>query len=628
MHRIVRNLVRALMVVVATGIAFVTFAGFDPTALPSKILSGYSGAFLGHPEQFERVKRTLDDMSKAGFNSYDCKIQQSRLACDLDSHVAEVADMVQYANERDIVLQFYLYPVPFDGKRNDELAEFRELPHPIDANGIELKNQFMIADARVWKKLFYHAYQFARHRREIPFAALKFDIETIPWVTSYDDATWRRFCAEDPRFDAATPILNRHRAVLEKGADYERFFVRMVAAAVKEFVDELHAIDKTMSLGYMPAREGNGGYADVFDVVLATPDAPAVIDGWDMYNGGGYRQKVKDHADNVKRRNPNNRFVCWFRINSYEAQDMTSSAYHTAANVDGYSMWSMSMLTGGKVNSDHQLPKGMKPCDYFKAFGMANMAVRADIAEGKAKCAATMTRIPYVEAKPLVAPLSWESLKVPALKPVGDGTGQDRSITLRDPRTVFIHAQAGQSIRVTLSHLAGEARPLSLQYALLDGKGTLLRNEAVNPGATETFAVVAPETGTYALRVSGGSCGQAWYSVNVAAPLHWAVDARDRAYLFEPQTFYVVGSGVDGGNPTLRIRSSAAECFRVALNDGGARDVVRTPSVDIALPSGVVKVACTKSPVSDYAQNFQISFPGGGTPLVFPVRERRLEFVK
>ena len=94
MHRIVRNLVRALMVVVATGIAFVTFAGFDPTALPSKILSGYSGAFLGHPEQFERVKRTLDDMSKAGFNSYDCKIQQSRLACDLDSHVTEVADMV------------------------------------------------------------------------------------------------------------------------------------------------------------------------------------------------------------------------------------------------------------------------------------------------------------------------------------------------------------------------------------------------------------------------------------------------------------------------------------------------------------------------------------------------------
>ena len=139
--------------------------------------------------------------------------------------------------------------------------------------------------------------------------------------------------------------------------------------------------------------------------------------------------------------------------------------------------------------------------------------------------------------------------------------------------------------------------------------------------------MAAPASGTYALRVSGGVSGQAWYSVKVAAPLHWAVDARESAYLFGPQTFYVAGTGM-GGNPTLRIQTSSDECFRVALNDGVARDVVRTPSVDFAMPSGVVKVSCSKSPVSDYAQNFHISFPKGGTPLVFPVGERRLEFTK
>ena len=631
MPRIVRNhacglMARAFMVVVAMGAASVTFAGFDPMVLPEKILSGYSGAFLGHPEHFERVKRTLDDMGKAGFNSYDCKIQQSRLACDLDSHVAEVADMVRYANERCIVLQFYLYPVPFDGKRNDELAEFRELPYPIDANGIELKNQFMIADARVWKKLFYHAYQFARHRKEIPFAALKFDIETIPWVTSYDDATWNRFCAEDSRFDTATPILERRKVALEKGADYDRFFVRMVAAAVKEFADELHAIDKTMSLGYMPARENNGGYADVFDVVLATPDAPAIIDGWDMYNGGGYRQMVKDHSDNVKRRNPNNRFVCWFRINSYEAQDMTSSAYHTAANVDGYSMWSMSMLTGGKVNSDHQLPKGLKPRDYFMAFGKANTAVRADIAEGKAMSAATMTRIPYVVAKPLVAPLKWDFVDFPDYVPAGNGAGADREAVLRDVSVVYVYAKAGEEISITIRHVAGFLRNTAINYILLcPGGKTFLRHEAVMPASEDTFKVVATSTGVHALVLSGGEGGEAWYGVNVHGGLHWGVDTRrgPGAYFFRPQTIYVPGSNY--GHGKMRLQSSIREAFVYCMNGGGEKEVVYKAESMLDLPEGVVEFVFKKSSKS-YCDNLKVSYPQGGLPIAWVCPERRLEF--
>jgi len=594
--------------------------------LPQKILSGYSGVFLGHPEHFEVVKQTIADMSKAGFNSYDCKVQQSRYECDLDSHVAEVADLAKYANERGVVLQFYLYPVPFDGKRNEKLPAFRELPYPIDANGIELKDQFLIADARVWKKLFCHAYAFARHRKEISFAALKFDIETIPWVTSYDDATWKSFCAEDPRFDALTPLAERRQTVSDKGVDYERFFVRKVAAAVKEFADELHAIDKTLSLGYMPARESNGGYADVFDVVLATPEAPAVIDGWDMYNGGGYRQAVKDHGDKVKRRNPNNRFVCWFRVNSYEAKDMTSSAYHTAANVDGYSMWSMTMLTGGKVNSDHQLPAGLKPSDYFEAFCKANAAVRADIAEGKAANASSMTRIPYVAAKPLVAPLKWDFVDFPDYVPAGDGTGPDREAVLRDVSVVYVYAKVGEEMSMTIRHVAGLQRGTAINYILLcPGGKTFLRHEAVVPASADTFKVVATSTGVHALVLSGGEGGEAWYGVNVHGGLHWGVDTRrgPGAYFFRPQTVYVPGS--DYGHGRMRLESSVREAFTYRMNGGPETEIVYKAESFLDLPKGVVEFDFEKSPKS-YCDNLKVSFPQGGLPLAWVCPERRLEF--
>ena len=398
-----------------------------------------------------------------------------------------------------------------------------------------------------------------------------------------------------------------------------------MTAAVAEFVRKLREIDPTIELGYMPAE--HHALAPCLDATLAADGIPAWLDAWDMYNGSGYVPSIRARAEAVRKAHPMNRFIVWLRPNSYRPADIAPSAYHAAANTDGYSMWSLAMLDDAMKHSPGMaLPGTFTGADYLSEFKRANAALRDDMAAGTLD---NPIRIPSVKVKPLVAPLSWEGLKVPALKPVGDGTGPDRAITLRDPRTVFIYAQAGQSIRVTLGHLAGAARPISLQYALLDSKGSLLRNEAVNPGATETFAVAAPETGMYALRVSGGSGGQAWYSVKVAAPLHWAVDARDSAYLFGLQTFYVAGTNKDGGNSTLRIQScSAAECFRVALNGGIAREIVRTPVVDIALPSGVVKVTCTKSPVSDYAQNFWLSFPEGETPFVFPVRERRLEFAK
>ena len=609
------------------GMAVAAFSALPVYALsrPERVMSGYTGYFLGGASR-AHVERMIDALGANGFNAIDVKIQQSLRKCDIDGHVPEVKSLVDRAREKGLKFNIYLYPIPHHARRVQEWPEHATLPAPVDAGGHMVSNAFLLTDPAVFGRLFHHAFRFAALRRELGFASLRFDVETLLLNVSYDDANWVAFCAAEAMFSPSTPVAERARALSEKGADgrYAAFFQARVTAAVAEFVRKLRAIDPAIELGYMPAE--HHALSPCLDTTLAADGVPAWLDAWDMYNGSGYVSSIRARAEAVRKAHPMNRFVVWLRPNSYRPADIAPSAYHAAANTDGYSMWTLVMLDDAQKRSPGMaLPGNFTGADYLAEFKRANTALRDDMAAGTLD---NPTRIPSIKVTPLVAPLSWESLNVPALRPVGNGTGSDRAITLRDPRTVFIHAQAGQPIRVTLSHLAGAVRPLSLQYALLDGKGTLLRNEAVNPGATETFAVAAPETGTYALRVSGGSGGQAWYSVNVAAPLHWAVDARDRAYLFEPQTFYVVGSGMDGGNPTLRIQSSAAECFRVALNDGGARDVVRTPSVDITLPSGVVKVVCTKSPVSDYAQNFHVSFPGGGTPFVFPVKERRLEFAK
>lgn len=615
-----RNISRAIAL---TGLAVSLSVAADSS--PVRVMSGYTGYFLGGGGR-DHVERMIDALGDNGFNAIDVKIQQSLRKCDIDGHVPEVKALVDRAREKGLKFNVYIYPVPHHGRRVPEWPEHAVLPAPVDMYGHTVSNAFLLTDPAVFGQLFHHAFRFAALRSELGFASLRFDVETLSLNVSYDDATWAAFCAAEPTFSPATPAAGRASALLGESAGdrYAAFFRRRVTAAVAAIVRKLREIDPAIELGYMPAE--HHALAPCLDETLATEGVPAWLDAWDMYNGSGYVPSIRDRAEAVRKSHPMNRFIVWLRPNSYRLSDIAPSVYHAAANTDGYSMWSLAMLDDALKHSPGMaLPGTFTGADYLAEFKRANAALRADMAAGTLD---KPVRISAAKVVPLVAPLSWEDLAVPALRPAGDGTGPDRAITLRDPRTVFIYAQAGQSIRVTLGHLAGAARPISLQYALLDGKGALLRNEAVNPGATDTFAVAAPETGMYALRVSGGSGGQAWYSVNVAAPLHWAVDARDSAYLFGPQTFYVTGAGKGGGNPTLRIQSSAAECFRVALNDGIAREIVRTPVVDIALPPGVVKVVCKKSPISDYAQNFRLSFPEGETPLVFPVRERRLEFAK
>ncbi len=617
-----KMLFKTKMLAMAAACAAIATSSWGGRPPAERVMSGYTGFFLGKDPS--HVERMIDALGANGFNAIDVKMQESIRKCDIDGHLAEVKALVDRARSKGLKFNVYLYPVPGHGRRIPEWPEHAVLPSPVDAQGNTVSNAFLMTDSAVFGQLFHHAFRFAARRRELGFASLRFDVETLFVNVSYDDATWRLFCRETPGLPPDAPAHARAATLAEKGVSdkYATFFSARVADAVAAFVKKLRAIDPAIELGYMPAE--HHALAPCLDATLAADGIPAWLDAWDMYNGGGYVPSIRTRAEAVRKVHPMNRFVVWLRPNSYKPSDIAATAYHGAANTDGYSMWSLAMLDDAQKRSPGMaLPDKFTGADYLAEFKRANEALRADIAAGTLD---RPVRIPAIKVAPLVAPLSWEGVGVPALKPAGDGSGPDSAVTLRDPRTVFIYAKSGQDIRVTLRHLAGARRPVSLQYALIDAKGTLLRNEAVQPGAEEMFSVVSPETGTYALCVSGGISGQAWYSVKVAAPLHWAVDARKMAYLFEPQTFCVAGA--DAGNPVLRIQSSADECYRVYFNGELVREVLRAPVAELALPTGIVEVVCAHSPVSNYAQNFQLSFPGGKVPLVFPVKERRLGFAR
>jgi len=583
-----------------------------------RVLSGYTGYFLG--EKPDHVERMIDALGSRGFNAIDVKINFGKRSADLGPFVGELKGLVARARGVGLKMNFYLYPVPSNARRQAAWPEHAALPVPVDAAGRPVDSAFRLSEPAVWRELFKPAYAFAGKRREIGFASLRFDVETINVMTSYDDDSWRAFCGRHPELGKDVAAAGRVDALKAVGLfdAYAAAWQDAVARAVTAFVGELRAIEPDLELGYMPA--GFHGLGDVLERTLATDRLPAWIDGWDMYNGLGYRPSIAAAAQRVRKAHPNNRYVVWLRPNSYLPKDIAASAYQGAAQTDGYSMWSLWMLDD-KVSrkGSMALPKGCTGADYLREFARANAAVRADLKDGTI---GTPRRIPLKKVSPMVATLDWSDVKIPALRELPRGVSGAAELCLRERQVVFVQARAGQTIPVAVAHLAGDRRPEGVQYALLSPQGSVLRNEAVTCGATDTFSVPAPETGTHALVVTGGAGGKAWYSVKVSGGLGWAVDARKSAYLFGPQSFAVWGK--DAGNPVLRVENmSAEESYRIRFNGGEWREVVRTLSSDFPLPDGLVRVDLEKLPQEgSWCQNFLVSFPSGRSPYVLPASVR------
>ncbi|MBE6359817.1 MAG: hypothetical protein E7057_11335 [Lentisphaerae bacterium] len=597
--------------------------GAAEVKLPERILSGYTGFFFGMPK--DHVLYTIEKMGQYKFNSIDLKIHSTdRRKMDVYKYKHELKEFYDAAKKQGMILQLYLYPKP--SVRYPQWEEHAVLPCIVDALGRESRNTFALNDIAVWRQIFAPMYDLAKLQNEIPFASLKIDIETLNFGVSYDTATWKRFCAVNAGLPEDVPASERGKLLKEKGLDekYIRFFQQEVEKAIKTFADELHAVNPDLILGYMPAH--HGWQAQALNRSLATDKTPAIIDGWDLYNGSGWTDKCAMNNQVIRAAHPNNRHVIWLRPDTYDPEDLTVGAYYTAANVDGYSIWVMTMLDEKLSGRMKNLPKGKSYEDIYAAFGKANEAVNADL---KANTIKTPNRIKFKAPRVRVAELDYSQITIPELQPLGSGSleGSAPLNVMRGMSTIFFYVKAGEDIDITLQQLAGSRRPISLHYAVLDSKKNVLREEAVTPGSKAHFKVSAPHTGTFALVVTGGK-GQSWYSFASKNP-YVAIDGRSEAYMFRLQKFFVAGS--DHGNPELKIRSSAGEAFTATFNKDLANVLVsykNRAGVVKKLPDGIVEVQMGKQDKKDWGENFWVTFPAGKLPLIFPGPHRTMKFAE
>ena len=273
-----------------------------------------------------------------------------------------------------------------------------------------------------------------------------------------------------------------------------------------------------------------------------------------------------------------------------------------------------------------KVPKSIASVDgHLAAFGKANEALRADMA---AKTLKNPVRIPFKKTAPRVATINYSDLVIPTLRPVGNGSkaGSVRRYLLREQQVILFYAKAGEKLDIRIHHMGDNRRPTGLQYAIMDQQKNILRNESLTFGTASRFQVDAPHTGTYAMVLSAGKGGQAWYNVEVYTPYAAIYQPpRDQIYFFGGQKLFIAGKAL--GNKEFQMNTTNNESWSMTLD--GKKQVLRRPKMKrIALPDkAAVEAEFGRAPI-DWSQNLFITFPGGRTPLVFFGPERTMEVVR
>ncbi len=606
------------------------------TSLPNHIISGYNGWYAPNEkdalERLEHItKRYLDPMAENEFTAYHVKIQgANKETIDLTdpAQMRRMRKLARAVRKRNLALLTYVYDDVNHGHRNpDRHADY---PPVVRKDGTTVPDKFSLIHYPTWKMLFTEAFVLARASKELPIASVQIDVERIqPPVVSYDGHAWKRF-SENQDLPAQLPAEKRHDLLKQKDLveTYERWYRNQMNKVARQFRDDLHEINPDLSLGIMPTKKN--WLIWPFVRHLGTERAPAVIDHWGMYNGGGFSKSVRQAQRAVKQANPQNRFVPWFRPDSYTPEDIKVQAYHAIRKTDGYSMWHLGMLS-----SRSALPGSYTGTDYFRAFGEANRLALRDMKQERPE-----PSIPFSTPDPLTAPLPEQRIKqveVPQLKPAGDGDGKPQWIPSRELRVFYVYARAGEDIRIDVRHLAGDQRPLSLQYALIDAEHTILRDEAVAPGNNHSFNVTAPHTGTYALIITGGQGGQAWYGVRILND-HMAMPAgqstNDRVRLF--MTGAVGGNTVDlyltrtkSNEPArVHVRTGRGQVVSARLDDRSPRLIDRDgKTLTLSEGRSVHRLRLSppdQIPEGQYVQGVMIQVSGAVDPHVSDHPSRRL----
>lgn len=618
-------------------VAFAATASAE-NLLPEKIASMYTGWIA--PNDADRdlqatvVERMLDPLAEADFTAFYAKFQGAgNRAIDLSEpeQFERVKLIADACAERDLALIAYTYHHPHHGRNVERYPEHADYEPLVIASGEVVEDRFALAEDDAWRYISSETFELARASLEMPIAAVGIDVEHFMGTpASYNDSAWSDFAAERG-FDDELPATERGEFVAAQGLaeEYVEWYFDRWDAVIERWCEAIHEINPDLSIMIMPAKHTHR-ITRPFCAHAGTERAPAIIDNWGMYNGSGLTDDLLVEQEEVKQLNPHNRFVLWFRPDSYRPEDIRVHAYHTLRKTDGYCNWQIGMMLPGEdAAEDARAVADAR----WAAYAEANEAALADIAADREE-----PSIPFEPVEPMVAQMDIAALStepIPQLTPVGDGSGDDAWIPSRELQRFLIHAEAGGQITVGLRHLAGQARPLALQYALLRPNGEVLRNEAVAPGATDEFAVDAPETGTYALWITGGAGGQAWYAVNVGNE-HFAFPTRGEdgrggrlffVEAFSPNVFYLTRTDPEAA-ATLTVWTGRTQAITAQVGEG-APVMVAGEEETFDLPPGdePIRVVLTEPeqlPDGFYVQHIGLAVEGAVHPYLSIAPERRL----
>ncbi len=603
----------------------------ESVKLPEKIISGYHGWYPVNDPKFDTdfiINNYLEPLRKSGFTCFTAKIQNLKRDFDLKKpeQFRSMKILADACKKRNLALLTYVYLYP-DHRGHRDPVKQKDYPPLVLYDGTVLKDQFSLIYWPTWRMLLEKAYQLAEASRKLSIAAVQVDLEHLgTGPVSYDDVAWKRYCKKSGLPENTHPA-ERYKLLQEKGLvkAYENFFYGEIELIAKRYEQEMHKINPSLSLGVMP--DNNQRFIIAFQKHIGTKQAPAIIDNWLMYAGGGLTEKVLKRQKFIKSLNPNNLFVCWFRPDNYTPDDIKIQAYHAIMKTDGYNMWHLEMLCN-PARSREKLPKKFTPADYFNAFKAANTAALKDLKSGQ------KNSIPFKPVKPLVAGLDVDKLAtqpIPKLVPAGNGTGPFQGVRTRASRCFYIYGQPGENLNIYIRHLAGDRRPVALQYVIITPDHKILRNEPVAPSQKEKISLPVKTAGIYTLYVSGGKQTGPWYFVAINNR-HAAIPAskQNRARFFKPPaTMWLCRKNLKD-SAKITVSTGRNQMVELLVDDKSLGLAKANQPLTVELPKDklVQKVTFRRPPnlaKGLYCQTVWTYVSGAVYPYFYIGAERRLE---
>ncbi|MBD3292464.1 MAG: hypothetical protein GF393_06040 [Armatimonadia bacterium] len=539
---------RTLTAIIATAILSPTFAGAQQFDTHPRILSGYTGAFVG--DEDDRWREYLPLLADHGFTVVDFKLHPSSFPLDDDASMREFVHEVATAVD-EAGLDFYIYLYDRGASRDPE--EHTHLSAFMSKDGTINPEMYCLYSPEVWLELFERVFWMAERSTEVPIAGVKIDIEHLqnyqPCVCDTCFADFVQHCGEE----ATAAPGDRWAWIGEHGGQnaYMQYLESRVDEAAKQYEARAHEINPDLCLGMMPVRDSH--LHRPWMTHLATERAPAIMDSWAMYGGLGWTDSVAELQDFVKSLNPYNYFVPWFRPNNYRPEDMGRHAFVAAVEADGYNLWQLNMLHPEQIaarRDAYALPTDYTdPMAYWAGLGGANARVQQWLADPHP--------IDYEPIEMLLERADIGDVTIPDLRPMAPDTpARDEEPVptgLRGVNTVYVHVNdPAEPIRAEVRHVAGERRNRPIAWALAKGPDQPVAEGRVTPGETADLSIEVPETGTYALVLQAQAGGGPWYSVRVLSHPH-GVSASGKAYYFRrsPRQYFWVPEGLE----SFRVRA-------------------------------------------------------------------------